>query len=130
MKQVNNFNDLENRIEELESLREVQKEELKENFRAVAHELSPVNILRKGMHEIVQAPGMKATAIDTAIGSGLGFIGKKLFVRGSGNIFRKFAGSALEFVIANVVRNKIPAIRNKKREMQQQDPNTEPVAIP
>jgi hypothetical protein len=114
VKKVSDLNDLEKRIDELEAIREVQKKELHENFRAVAHELSPVNLLRKGVKEIVTTPGLKATAVDTAIGSGAGYIGKKLFIGRSGNIFRKLGGMAFQFIIENLIRNKIPRLRANK----------------
>lgn len=114
MNTITGINDLEKRIEELESLQEAQKTELHHNFRAVAHELSPVTLLRKGVKEIVSTPGLKTTAVDTAIGSGAGYIGRKLFIGRSGNIFRKVGGMALQFIIENFIRNKIPRFRANK----------------
>lgn len=117
MRKVSDLKELEHRIEELEKLREIQKQELQANFRQVAHELSPATIIRKGVREIVSEPGIRATAMDTAIGSGLGFLGRKLFVGRSGNIFKKLAGSAIQFIVANVVRNKIPEIRSRNKKV-------------
>lgn len=114
MRKVSDLNDLENRIEELESLREIQKKQLQQNFRDLAHDLSPAVLIKKGVREIVSQPGLKATAVDTAIGSGLGFLGRKLLVGKSGNIFRKLAGTAFQFVVSNLVRNKMPVIRSHK----------------
>jgi hypothetical protein len=113
VRKVSDLKELEQRIDELEKLREVQKEELKADFRGLAHDLSPAVLIRKGVKQIVEQPGLKATAMDTAIGSGLGFLGRKLIIGKSGNFLRKIAGTAVQFVVSNLVRNKMPAMRSK-----------------
>lgn len=122
MRKISDLKELEDRIEQLESMREVQKEELRNSFRNVAHELSPATMLRKGLKEVINTPGLKATAMDTAVGSGLGFLGKKLITFRSRNVFRKLAGTAVQFIITNIVRNKMPGMRRKEETPPAENP--------
>ncbi len=113
MRPIQDLTELERRIEELESLKEVQKKELQEDFRQVAHQLSPATLIRSGVQTVISTPGLKTTAIDTAISTGAGYVTKKLVTRKSHNIFRHIAGWIAQFAVANLIRNKIPGLRRK-----------------
>ncbi len=117
MRKITGLSDLERRVDELELMHVTQKRELSESFRSVAHELNPANLIRKGMLEVVNTPGLKSTAIDTAVGSGLGFLSRKLVTFRSRNVLRKLAGTAVEFIVTNLVRNKLPKIRGKTKDV-------------
>ena len=108
---IANINDLEERISELESLRGRQQQEFKAEFREVAHRLSPATLIRNGVQSVVGDPELRTAAFDTAISNSAGQLGKRFVVRKSHNVIRKLAGSAVYFLIANFVRNKIPAFR-------------------
>ena len=101
------------RIRELELLEEQQMQELKGSLSDLGDSVNPVNLFRNAMHSVVTTPGLRTTAIDTAVSLGAGFLSRKLVVRKSGNIFRKIAGTAVQFLVTNLVRNKMPEVKEK-----------------
>lgn len=105
------MNDLEARIQELEKVQANQMAELKQSAVSIVESFSPSNMLKGALKDIGSSPGLRTAAIDTAIGIGTGFLGRKLYVGGSGNILKKIAGSAVQFLITNLVRRKMPEIR-------------------
>jgi len=109
---VSGMHDLETRILELEKLQAQQMIELKASGANIVNSLSPSNILKSALKDVAQTPDLRNTVINTAIGIGAGLLGKKLYVGGSKNIFKKISGSAMQFLIANFVRKKIPEMQN------------------
>jgi hypothetical protein len=113
-KKICNRNDLEYRIHTLETLQSEQVKDIKSIFRDVGHRLSPSTLIKKGMQNVVETPGLKTTAVNTALSSSAGHLGKLLFVRGSHNVFRKLAGLGIQFLVENFVRNKLPSSTQRK----------------
>jgi len=107
---VSGIYDLETRILELEKLHAQQSIELKASGADILDSISLSNMLKSALKDVVQSPGLRNTAINTAVGIGAGFLGKKIYVGNSKNIFKKIAGTAVQFLLANFVRNKIPEI--------------------
>jgi hypothetical protein len=101
------------KIRELELLQRQQVEELKLSFEELTQSISPANIFKSAMKTVVSTPGLRSTALDTAISAGAGFLGRKAVVRNSGNIFTKALGLAVQFFVSNMVRNKMPEIKEK-----------------
>lgn len=99
---------LETRIQELEKQYARQMTELKASGADIGDSLSPSRMLKSALKEVSQSPDLRKTAINTAIGIGAGFLGKKLYIGNSKSMFKKVAGSAVQFLIANFVRKKIP----------------------
>lgn len=99
------------KIRELELLEKQQTEELKNSFGEFGESVKPAAILKSAMKSVIGSPGLRTTALDTAISAGAGLLGRKLVVRGSRNIFKKIAGTAFQFVVSNFVRNKMPEIK-------------------
>ena len=87
--------------------------ELKESFQGLAHSVNPVNLFKGAMKSVIETPGLRTTALDTAISVGSGILTRKLIVRKSGGFLRKLAGTALQFLVTNLVRNKIPEVKEK-----------------
>ena len=108
---VSSINKLEARILELEKVQALQIAELKISAIGIIEGFSPSNILKSALKNVVHSPDLRSSVINTAIGIGAGFLGKKLFVGSSGSIFKKITGTALEFLIANFVRRKIPEMK-------------------
>ena len=104
-------NSLAIKIMELELLEKQQTEELKDSFNEFGESIKPAAIIKNAMRSVISSPGLRSTALDTAISSGAGLLGRKLLVRGSRNIFKKIAGTAFQFVVSNFVRNKMPDIK-------------------
>ena len=101
-------NGLQQKIEQLEQLQLEQVADLKNSAAALLDTFSPSQMLRGVLRDITTSPDLRSAAINTSIGIGAGFIGQKLYVGHSKNIFKKIAGSAIQFLIANFVRNKMP----------------------
>jgi hypothetical protein len=114
-KRICNRHDLECRIQSLETLQTEQVREFKSTFRDVAQRLSPSTLIKKGIQNVVETPGLKTTAVNTALSSSAGHLGKLLFVRGSHNVFRKLAGLGVQFLVENFVRNKLPSSHPGKK---------------
>src|SRR5436189_144780 len=74
---------------------------------------SPSNMIRTALRDVVQSPDIRSAAINTAIGMGAGLLGRKLVVGNSGNMFKKITGTAVQFLVANFVRKKIPEMQKK-----------------
>jgi len=110
------MHELENRILELEQLQAQQITELKTSVDNIVDSLSPSNIVKSALKDVAGSPGLRTSAINTAIGIGVGVLGKKIFVGRSKNIFKKMAGTAFEFLIANFVRKKIPGMVENNEE--------------
>jgi hypothetical protein len=108
---ISDSNDLDLRIRELEALQVQQTEEIRMSFRELADSLSPANMIKSAMRTVISSPGLRSTAIDSAISAGAGILGKKLVVRNSHNVLRKVTGTAVQFLLTNFVRNKMPAIK-------------------
>ena len=104
-------NGLQQKINQLEQLQADQMADLKNSAAALLDTFSPSQMLRGVLRDITTSHDLRAAAINTTIGIGAGFIGEKLYVGHSKNIFKKIAGSAIQFLVANFVRNKIPEIK-------------------
>jgi hypothetical protein len=108
---VSSMDDLETRILELEKVQAIQIASLKSSAFSIVEGFSPANMVRTALKEVVQSPDLKKSAINTAIGIGAGFLGRKLFVGRSNNLFKKISGSAVQFMITNFVRKRIPEMQ-------------------
>jgi len=99
---------LENKIRQLEKVQAQQMAELKNSAIGIVESFTPSHMIKSVLTDVAHTPGLRTTAINTAIGIGAGFVGKKMFVGNSGSIFKKITGSAIQFIIANWVRKKMP----------------------
>ena len=102
---------LETRIKELQAVHDQQVEDLKISAGKIADSVSPSAMVKSVLQNVGGSPELRATALDTAIGIGTGFLGRKLYVGGSNNLLKKITGSALQFFLTTLVRNKMPDIR-------------------
>lgn len=115
------MNRLETRILELEQVQAEQTTELKKSAVNVVESISPSSLLKNALKDIGSSAGLRSVALDTVIGIGTGFLGRKLFVGTSKNIFRKIAGSAVQFFVTNLVRRKMPDIRENLHHNKQEN---------
>ena len=102
------MHDLETRILKLELVQKQQIAELKTSAADIVDSISPSNLLKSALKDVALSPDLRNSAINTAIGIGAGFLGRKIYVGNSKSIFKKIAGSAVQFFIANFVRKNIP----------------------
>ncbi len=108
---------LQRRIQNLEELQKNQVEELKTSAGLLLHSLSPVQLLKSTFKEVSTTPNLKNAVLNTAMGIGAGFIGRKLYAGKSSSIISKIAGPAIQFFITNFVRNKL----SKRQDKQEAD---------
>lgn len=104
---------LQSRIQQLEELQKKQVDELKASAGLLLHSLSPVQLLKSTLKEVSSTPNLKSNILNTAMGIGAGFIGRKLYGGKSNSIIRKIAGPAIQFFITNFVRNKLSKRQDK-----------------
>jgi hypothetical protein len=102
---------LETRIKELQAVHDQQVEDLKVSAGKIADSVSPSAMVKSVLQDVGASSELRATALDTAIGIGTGFLGRKLYVGSSNNLLKKITGSALQFFLTTLVRNKMPVIR-------------------
>ena len=117
---VSSRKDLETRILELEKIQARQVLELKRSAVDIVESLTPANIIKSALKNVAQSPDIRTSVINTAIGIGAGFLGNKLIVGKSSNIFKRIIGSTLQFGIANFIRKKIPQIQ-ENHHLQDQE---------
>ena len=118
---VSAMHDLENRILKLEQVHARQMSDLKDLAADIVDSISPANLLKSALKDVVQSPDLRNTAINTAIGIGAGLIGGKLYVGNSKNIFKRITGSAVQFLIANFVRKKIPGLQKNNPDQSHEN---------
>lgn len=104
------------RIQELKALEKQQMAELKRLAGSIVDSVSPAGIIKSTLKDIAVSPDLRNNVINAAIGLGAGFVGKKIYVGNSKNLFRKITGSAVQFIIANFIRKKIPEIQENHQE--------------
>jgi hypothetical protein len=104
------------RIQELKALEKQQLAELKQLAGSIVDSVSPASIIRNTLKDIAVSPDLRNNVINSAIGLGAGFVGRKIYVGNSKNLFRKITGSAVQFMIANFIRKKIPEMQENHLE--------------
>jgi hypothetical protein len=106
--EVSGLPDLETRILKLKQLQAEQVTDLKDSFARLVDSVSPSNLFISALNDVAQSPGLRTTAIHTALGIGAG---NKIFAGHSKNIFKSIPRTAVWLLIANFVRKKIPQIK-------------------
>ena len=112
MQNIHSVKELRYAIESLEADQVVKGSKLKEDFFAVSESLRPVNILRSTIRDLTSSQYLVENIPGALMGLASGFLSRKLFIHGSGNIFRKLLGSLLQFGVTNVVAKNSNAIKS------------------
>jgi hypothetical protein len=111
MQKISNAAELKAHIRELELKTQRQEQILKDEARSTAKSFKPVNLIRSSLvsaKEIVQTRDVRATALNTLIGLGTGYITRKFVVGKSRNIFRRTLGTAVQAAMSKFVFKKLP----------------------
>lgn len=111
MHNISNAAELKAYIRELELKTHRQEQSLKDNARSTAKSFKPVNLIRTGLvnaKEIAQTKDVRATALNTLIGLGTGYLTRKFVVGKSRNIFRRTLGTAVQAAMTKFVFKKLP----------------------
>ncbi len=113
MKQPSPMENLDIRIQDLELQYKAQLADIKTTATSLMESVSPMHLLKSSLRTVVNTPGLRSNLVDTAIGLGAGFVGKKLFVNKSGGIFKKLTGSALQLLLTNFISKKLHQAREE-----------------
>lgn len=103
---------LKDAIQLLEAEHEIKGQLLKEQLYLTYESLKPVNLIRNTLKEISASPYLIDNISGTAMGLASGFLSRKIFVGGSGNLIRKLIGSLLQFGVTNVVAQNSEVIKS------------------
>jgi hypothetical protein len=90
-------------IQNLEFEQEVQGQLLKEQFFLTFDSLKPANLIKNTLQDITSSPYLLDNMLGSVMGMFSGFLSKKIAVGTSHNLFRKMAGSLLQFGVTNLV---------------------------
>lgn len=94
---------LKSAIQRLEYRQIENGQRLEEDFFVVIERLKPANLIKNAMGNIVGTPNLLDNIVGGAVGLVSGYLSKKLAIGGSGNIFKKFLGTLLQFGVTSVV---------------------------
>jgi len=112
MQNITSTAELKNAIQLLEVERGINEQLLKEQFHITYESLRPVNLLKGTLKDIASSPYLIDNILGAAMGLASGYLSKKIFIGASGNKFRKFLGSILQFGVTNVVAQHPDAIKS------------------
>lgn len=112
MQNINSTAELKNAIELLEVEHALKGSLLKEQFYLTYESLKPINVLKRTLKELTSSAYLIDNIPGTIMGLASGYLSKKLFTGGSGNIFRKLLGSLLQFGVTNVVAKNSESIKS------------------
>lgn len=104
--EIANTSDLSVAIKRLESLRFLQEEEIKADFRVILNDLKPSNILKNTLHEVQESTPLKHNLLKVAVGLGAGYFSRKMVVGKSAGILKKALGAALQFGVTSFIAKK------------------------
>lgn len=76
---------------------------LKEQYHVVYESLKPINLIKKGFHDMTASSDIKNFILNNAIGLGTGILSKKLLVGSTHNPVKRVLGTVIEFAVANLV---------------------------
>jgi hypothetical protein len=104
--------ELQERILLLESRRDVEWLELKQQFLSTYESLKPINMLRDTIKEMASSSQLKTTLVNSAISYGAGILAAKLVPGKTSNPFKKILGLCVELFVTNKVSENIDAIKS------------------
>lgn len=100
-------------IKQLKEKEALQHQMLKDEANALLQSLKPASLVKSAVSSIANSKNLTQNIVDTSLGIGAGLLAKKLYLRGSKNIFKKLAGFVLQNVTTGLVSRKMPDIREK-----------------
>lgn len=115
MQKITSHSRLKDAIRLLEDRQAFQGQILKEQVYSTIEALKPGNILKNTISNLVSTPNLVDSVLSTAIGLGTGYLSKKIIVGTSGNIFRKFIGSAFQLGVTAFIAQHPRAVKSVGR---------------
>jgi hypothetical protein len=119
MKKIHNSRDLKEAIAELELKKDAQELILKNQFRETYQAYKPASLLKNTIQEVSESPQFRNNLLNIAIGLGAGYLSKRMVIGKSAGLFKKAAGTALQYGITALVTKKAHDVeeynKNKKK---------------
>jgi hypothetical protein len=97
------------------TLKAKQKEDLdsiKDHFEEIYESLKPINLIKSTFNEVKESPDLLRGMVGSAIGTGVGFLMRKLFFKPSKNPIRNLAANAVQSIVSKFVNNHADKIVN------------------
>lgn len=109
--EIKNASDLEAAIIRLKHKKDLQTDQVKNQFNEAVDSLKPINLLKSSLNKVVHSPGLVEKIINATVGLGAGVLSKKLLIGKSTGIVKKILGTALEFGVAGLISKNSSAIK-------------------
>lgn len=103
--QINNADELKTAIAILEHQKQIQKEDLNNQFKSAIHSLNPFNYISKAMRK-VDVPEVISSLFSGVTGTLAGMLSKKILVGKTDNFFKNAIGKLAAFVVGGLVTKK------------------------
>ncbi len=103
---------LKNAIQLLEIEQAANGQLLKQQFHITYESLTPVNLLKSSLHDIVSSPIIFDNILGTVLTLTTGYISKRIIVGKSVNRYRKLIGSVLQLAVTKLISRNPDAIRS------------------
>jgi hypothetical protein len=103
MNTINNIADLNNAILALENEQTEKGRILRNQFYLTYESLKPVNLLSSTLRDLGKSPTLGKDLGGTALALAAGFVSRRIFVGGSGNLFKRILGTFVQYGISNLV---------------------------
>ncbi len=84
----------------------------KDQFFVVLESIKPVNIIKSTFNEVVSSPNLMNNVLGASIGLAAGYLSNKTVVGSSGNVFKKFLGTILQFGVTTLIMKNPEAIKS------------------
>jgi hypothetical protein len=111
MKKNNESDDLRDTIQLLEHKQDEEIVFLKDQLHLVSERLQPANMIKRAVHNVATSPELHHIILNSAIGLGIGYCSKKVFVGTSDSRVKKSIGTVLQFTVASIVSQHADIIR-------------------
>ncbi|HTB53491.1 MAG TPA: hypothetical protein VK718_12030 [Ferruginibacter sp.] len=109
---IKNNRELKAAILQLELEAEIKRQAMIGQFHNTCENLQPANIIKKQLSKLTDLSAIQPDAVTAAMSFGAGLLSKKIYERGSNNIFRQLLGTTLEFGVAKIVANNSDKIKS------------------
>jgi hypothetical protein len=107
LRKIHTTSDLKKAIEELELRKSNEEELVKVHFREVLEKYKPANLIKETVAEVSDSMDFKKNLGNIALGIGVGYLSKKLFVgKKTSGIAQKIIGTAIDMGAADFIAQK------------------------
>ena len=119
MQTISTSQELRNRIEYLEKKAKEQELKLKSTFNLAYESVKPQNLIRNAFTDAMEEPDIRHNTVNTVVGLLTGFISRKIIVGSTAGIFRKLAGTAIQYGITKYIANNLTGLLKKFQSIRE-----------